>query len=436
MKAGKKSNSEAQRGGEAERTDRWPLVRLGDVCEVRAGDSAPQGEEFYTGGTVPFVRTSDVGIIHFGTLRETHDNLTEAAAVKLRRFKAGSILFPKSGASTYLNHRVLLEIEACVASHLAVITPDAALDSLYLLYALSQVDAKALMQDSSYPALRASEIEAITLPLPPLATQRAIVERLDSALARAGALEKRFAAMAQNAELSFKASLNEEFAGRTGGTGGTSGTGGSSDSRSSSTSRNPSDTSKPWPLVRLGDVCETITDGDHQPPPQVERGIPFLVIANVVKGKLCFEKTRFVPEEYFASIPDFKKPSVGDVLLTVTGSFGIPVLVDEKRSFCFQRHIALLRSRKIDSRFLVLLLASPQSFAYFSSIATGTAQKTVSLSALRKMQIPLPPLPVQRAIVSRLDAARKRADGIAMLARQAAEAAANLRKALLKEAFE
>ena len=105
------------------------------------------------------------------------------------------------------------------------------------------------------------------VPLPPLATQRAIVARLDSALARAGALEKRFAAIAQNAELSFKASLNEEFAEWTGGTGETSGTGGSSDPRSSSTSRNPSSPSKPWPLVRLGEVLTTPPRNGFSPKP-------------------------------------------------------------------------------------------------------------------------------------------------------------------------
>ena len=50
--------------------------------------------------------------------------------------------------------------------------------------------------------------------------------------------------------------------------------------------------------------------------------------------------------------------------------------------------------------------------------------------------VPLPPLSVQRDVVARLDAARARCEGIAEQARRGAAAAENLKKALLKEAFE
>ena len=31
-----------------------------------------------------------------------------------------------------------------------------------------------------------------------------------------------------------------------------------------------------WKEYKLGDVCKSIADGDHMPPPKVERGIPFV----------------------------------------------------------------------------------------------------------------------------------------------------------------
>ncbi len=74
--------------------------------------------------------------------------------------------------------------------------------------------------------------------------------------------------------------------------------------------------------------------------------------------------------------------------------------------------------------------------AELNALGTGTTFKELATGALKNLTLPLPPLSVQRAIVSRLDAARKRADGIAALARQAAVTAAKLRKSLLKEAFE
>lgn len=40
-----------------------------------------------------------------------------------------------------------------------------------------------------------------------------------------------------------------------------------------------------WTWARLSSACVSIADGDHQPPPQVQDGIPFLVISNVSMGE-------------------------------------------------------------------------------------------------------------------------------------------------------
>src|SRR5206468_5536339 len=102
-------------------------LRLADVTEIAAGDSAPQGDEFFKDGTMPFIRTSDVGGVH----RSDHflgsaDKLNQKAIdnFRLRRFPVGTILFPKSGASTFLNHRVCMGETAYVSSHLACIICD------------------------------------------------------------------------------------------------------------------------------------------------------------------------------------------------------------------------------------------------------------------------------------------------------------------------
>lgn len=106
-----------------------------------------------------------------------------------------------------------------------------------------------------------------------------------------------------------------------------------------------------WEWVRLGDVCVSIADGDHQPPPQTQSGIPFLVISNVSSGNLSFDNTRFVPLEYYNALQYGRIPAKGDILFTVTGSYGIPVLIDTERAFCFQRHISLLKLHKLNGLF-------------------------------------------------------------------------------------
>ena len=163
-----------------------------------------------------------------------------------------------------------------------------------------------------------------------------------------------------------------------------------------------------WPMVELKSCCETISDGDHQPPPKANQGVPFVTIGNIdVKNgnKLDFTKTFYVDETYYSNLSTSRKPRGGDVLYTVTGSYGIPVLVPEGSKFCFQRHIALIRTNsKLLNRYLYLLLQTPTMRRQGDDAATGVAQKTVSLSSIRSFQIPLPPLAIQKAIVAEIEA--------------------------------
>ena len=98
-----------------------------------------------------------------------------------------------------------------------------------------------------------------------------------------------------------------------------------------------------WEKVKLGDCCISIADGDHQPPPKAESGVPFVTIANIVSNKFDFSDTMYVPQEYYDKLDSKRKPKQGDILYSVVGSFGIPVLMKEDREFVFQRHIAILR---------------------------------------------------------------------------------------------
>ncbi|KAF0235952.1 MAG: hypothetical protein FD181_3097 [Prolixibacteraceae bacterium] len=160
-----------------------------------------------------------------------------------------------------------------------------------------------------------------------------------------------------------------------------------------------------WEMVELGEVCESISDGDHQPPPKSEDGVPFVTISNIDESEgVDFSNTFFVPKSYYENIKSHRKPKIGDILYTVTGSFGIPILINFEKEFCFQRHIGLIRpnSRVINS-YLYYYLQTPDAFAQAMKTATGMAQKTVSLNSLRSFIIPIPPFEIQRQIVSRIE---------------------------------
>ena len=157
-----------------------------------------------------------------------------------------------------------------------------------------------------------------------------------------------------------------------------------------------------WEWVRLKTISRSVSDGDHMPPPKADCGIPFLVISNIIKGYIDFSNTRFVPQSYYDNITLDRKAEKGDVLFTVTGSYGKAVLNDTDSTFCFQRHIALIKPL-IYSALVELILNSPYIKAACDDKATGMAQKTVGIDTLRSFVIPLPPLAEQKRIVAKIE---------------------------------
>ena len=191
-------------------------------------------------------------------------------------------------------------------------------------------------------------------------------------------------------------------------------------------------------LVSLAELATDITDGDHLPPPKSVTGVPFITIGNINKGTrtIDFANTFMVPHAYFNGLKGNRKPKKGDVLYTVTGSFGIPVIIEDDFKFCFQRHIGLIRPKaETQSAWLYYLLISPQVFKQAIEGATGTAQKTVSLKVLRSFKVPRVSLPQQCSAVAKLDSLTEETQRLASVYKRKLAALDALRKSLLNQAF-
>ena len=169
----------------------------------------------------------------------------------------------------------------------------------------------------------------------------------------------------------------------------------------------PIENEKGWEVKKLEDVCETITDGDHMPPPKSENGIPFITISDINKEtrEIDFNNTFYVPQDYYDGLKEERKAQVNDLLYTVTGSYGIPVVVKSSMPFCFQRHIALIRpiQEKLLTIFLCWWVLCPSVKGEADRVATGIAQKTVGLNSIRQFSIILPPLPLQQEFAKRIE---------------------------------
>ena len=246
---------------------------------------------------------------------------------------------------------------------------------------------KGKMFGTAIPYIRLGNLQDFPTPIPPLAEQQRIVDRIESLFSKLDEAKEKAQAVVDSFEIRKAAILHKAFTGEL-----------TAKWREEHGVRMES-----WEVRTLDSVCSSIFDGDHMPPPKAESGIPFLVISNVNTGHLTFENTRFVPQEYYDTLSDTRKPQLGDVLYTLVGSFGIPVVVNSKRPFCFQRHMALLRPIDVSPQFLWYILQTPEMYDKASSIATGTAQLTVPIKGLRAMTIPRPNIAEQVEIVRILD---------------------------------
>ena len=82
----------------------------------------------------------------------------------------------------------------------------------------------------------------------------------------------------------------------------------------------------------------------------------------------------------------------GDVLLTIVGSVGqVAVVPDELSGWNIARAIAMIRPNKPElSRWISLVLRSPQAQYQLGVTANTTVQTTINLKDLRELRIPLP----------------------------------------------
>ena len=168
-------------GEEVKKLENVEWVELEEIAEIGSGNSAPQNKSFFERGKHPFCRTSDVGKIHFSAnFKEIKDRLNDRGIYGLKLYKKNTILFPKSGASTFLNHRVILGIDSYVSSHLATIYPnEKKIIPKFLFNLLCFVDAKNLTNQQAYPSLKLSIIKKIKIPLPSLEIQTQFVAEIE-----------------------------------------------------------------------------------------------------------------------------------------------------------------------------------------------------------------------------------------------------------------
>jgi type I restriction enzyme S subunit len=389
----------------------WQILMVDEACQLINGGTPKSGIAEYWDGDLYWITPAEMGKRLSPYVSTTQRKITELG-------------LQNSSARMLPPHSVILSSRAPIG-HLVVNTapmafnqgckgliPKSCIHYKFLYYYLYSIveHLDSLGTGATFRELSGGKLKEVNVPVPPLPEQQRIVALLDEAFACLATAKANAEQNLQNARALFESHLQSIFANQ-------------------------------WltgELVTLRELATDITDGDHLPPPKSSTGVPFITIGNILKEtrEIDFTDTFMVPRAYFDALKPHKKPRQGDVLYTVTGSFGIPVIVRNDAEFCFQRHIGLVRPKpETSSSWLYYLLMSPQLHKQANDGATGTAQKTVSLTLLRSFVVPKVSSQQQKQAVEKLDALTEETQRLTRIYERKLTALEELKKSLLHQAF-
>lgn len=167
----------------------------------------------------------------------------------------------------------------------------------------------------------------------------------------------------------------------------------------------PYDIPENWKWVRLGEVCDKITDGAHQTPTYIASGIPFLSVKNISNGFICFDDVKYISQSEHEILYSRCNIEKDDILLTKVGTTGIPVIVDTDKIFDIFVSIALLKinTKYLNNKFLKYTILSPMIQELVKLYTRGIGNKNLVIKDIKNFPIPLPPLREQERIVKKVD---------------------------------
>jgi type I restriction enzyme, S subunit len=161
----------------------WDCVHIGDVAETPSGatPSRAKQQEYFDGGTIPWVKTLD---LNNSSILETDECVTPSALqqTSLRLYPRGSVLVAMYGGFNQIGRTGMLTKKATINQALTAIRPDPSrLSSKFLLNYLNfRVEYWKSVASSSRkdPNITGRDVREFPIALPPLREQEAAGEAL------------------------------------------------------------------------------------------------------------------------------------------------------------------------------------------------------------------------------------------------------------------
>lgn len=167
--------------------------------------------------------------------------------------------------------------------------------------------------------------------------------------------------------------------------------------------------------VKLGDVCEKITDGSHFSPKSDADGLyPYVTVRDINNDAINFEDCKRISKKQYCELEkNGCKPEQDDLLFSKDGTVGKVTLVNFDKEFVVLSSLAIIRPNQeaIVPRYLFHILKSNSFLADAIGKKSGAAIRRIILRDLKNITIRIhDTLEEQWRVVKRLDAAFEKID--------------------------
>ena len=157
------------------------------------------------------------------------------------------------------------------------------------------------------------------------------------------------------------------------------------------------------PLLKLKNVCISITDCPHSSPTWVDHGIIAIRNYNLVDGKVDFSQASYVTENEYKARIRRAVPEEGDIVLSREAPIGNIGLIPPGLKCCLGQRVVLLKVDKTICypEYLVYILMSREiQHQMKHSEGTGTTVSNLRIQHIENIEINLPDLEVQKRFLS------------------------------------